>query len=59
MDAEMALNFEFTSLNVENKIIMKAEGLKECFNEIDGRSEIIEILMSPDEPLFRYASPLI
>lgn len=54
MDADMALNFDFSTLNVNNKVIMKAEGLKESFNEIDSRSEVIELLMSPDPPYFRY-----
>lgn len=49
----MTLNFDFTSGNVNNKIIMRSEALREAFNEIDSRSEIIEILMSPDKPYFR------
>ena len=53
MDTDMALNFDFSSLNVNNKVIMKSEGLKECFNEIDNSSDITEILMSPDKPYFR------
>ena len=53
MEADMTLNFDFTSANVNNKIIMKAEALREAFNEADSRSEIIEILMSPDKPHFR------
>lgn len=55
MDADTALNFDFSSLNVNNKIIMRADGLKEAFNEADPRSEVIEILMSPDKPFFRSA----
>lgn len=54
MDADMMLNFDFSSSNVVNKIIMKADGLKEAFNEIGPRSEVIEILMSPDKPHFRW-----
>ena len=53
MEADMTLNFDFTSANVNNKIIMKAEALREAFNEADSRSEVIEILMSPDKPHFR------
>ena len=49
----MTLNCDFTSANVNNKIIMKAEALREAFNEADSRSEVIEILMSPDKPHFR------
>lgn len=53
MDSDMALNFDFNSLNVNNKIIMKADGLKECFSEINPNSEVVELLMSPDRPYFR------
>lgn len=53
MEADMTLNFDFSSANVNNKIIMKADGLKEAFNEIDNRSEVIEMVMSPDKPYFR------
>jgi len=54
MDSDQQLDFDFYSHNVVNKVIMKSEALKEIFSEIDGRSEVIEILLSPDPPHLRY-----
>ena len=53
MDVDTTLNFDFSSANVVNKTIMRAEALREAFNEADSRSDVIELLMSPDKPFFR------
>lgn len=52
-DADETLDFDFTSANVVNKIIMRAECLREAFAELDMSSEVIEILLSPSSPYFR------
>uniref|UniRef100_F6XMX2 Cell cycle checkpoint protein RAD1 n=1 Tax=Ciona intestinalis TaxID=7719 RepID=F6XMX2_CIOIN len=56
MEAEETLDFEFTAANVVNKIIMKADCLREAFNEMDASSEVLQITMSPDPPHFRLAT---
>lgn len=55
-EPDEALDFNFTSANVVNKIIMKSECLKEAFSELDMTSEVLEILMSPDSPFFRLST---
>ena len=52
-DADETLDFDFTSANVVNKIIMKAECLREAFAELDMSSDVIEVLLSPSPPYFR------
>ena len=56
MTADEVLDFNFTSIGVENKIIMKSECLREAFNELDMSSQILQILMSPDTPWFRLST---
>ena len=53
MDADETLDFDFTSANVVNKIIMRAECLREAFAELDMSSDVIEVLLSPSPPYFR------
>jgi len=55
-EPEETLDFNFNSANVVNKLIMKSECLKEAFSEIDGSSEVLEFLMSPDKPHFRMSA---
>ena len=55
-DSDEILDFEFSAANVINKIIMKAECLKEAFSELDVTSEVLEITMSPEEPFFRLST---
>ncbi|KAK2145826.1 hypothetical protein LSH36_655g01043 [Paralvinella palmiformis] len=55
-DPEETLDFNFSSTNVINKIIMKSECLKEAFSELDMTSEVLQILMSPDKPHFRLST---
>nr|QIC49982.1 cell cycle checkpoint protein RAD1 [Actinia equina] len=50
------LDFDFSSANVLNKIIMKSECLREAFNELDMTSDVLQILMSPDNPYFRLST---
>lgn len=52
-DAEETLDFDFTGANVEGKIIMYAECLREAFAELDMSSDVLEIQMSPVAPYFR------
>ncbi|KAG8184680.1 hypothetical protein JTE90_013073 [Oedothorax gibbosus] len=53
MEPEDILDFEFTPTKVVNKIIMQSEILKEVWSDLDMNSEVLEILMSPDEPYFQ------
>lgn len=55
-EPDETLDFNFSSVNVTNKIIMKSECLKEAFSELDMTSEVLEILMSPDVPHFRLST---
>ena len=55
-DAEETLDFDFTSANVLNKIIMHAMCLSEAFAELDTSSEVLEIHTSPDSPFFRIST---
>ena len=55
-DAEETLDFDFISANVVNKVIMRAEGLREAFNELDMSSDILELMLSPDPPYFRLST---
>jgi cell cycle checkpoint protein len=55
-DAEEALDFDFTSANVLNKIIMHAACLSEAFAELDTSSDVLEIHTSPDAPFFRIST---
>lgn len=55
-DAEETLDFDFTSANVLNKIIMQAACLSEAFAELDTSSDVLEIHTSPDSPFFRIST---
>lgn len=55
-EPEETLDFEFCAANVVNKIIMKADCLKDAFNELDVSSETLRITMSPNKPFFRLTS---
>lgn len=52
-DPEEMLDFDFDGSHVLNKIIIKAEFLKEIFSELDSTSYQVEIMLSPDPPNFR------
>ncbi|XP_057295148.1 cell cycle checkpoint protein RAD1-like [Hydractinia symbiolongicarpus] len=52
---EMA-DFNFSSTDVINKIIMQSAGLKDAFQELDMTSDVIQILMSPEAPFFRIST---
>ncbi|XP_060586859.1 cell cycle checkpoint protein RAD1-like isoform X1 [Ruditapes philippinarum] len=56
LDPDEVLDFNFSSTNVINKIIMKTECLKEAFSELDMTSDVLEFLMSPDTPHFRLST---
>ncbi|KAK7069646.1 ssDNA endodeoxyribonuclease [Halocaridina rubra] len=55
-EADDTLEFNFCATAVINKVIMKAECLREIFSELDGSSEVLEILLSPDPPYFRLST---
>ncbi|XP_028401770.1 cell cycle checkpoint protein RAD1-like [Dendronephthya gigantea] len=55
-EPDEALDFDFKTSNVVNKIIMQSSWLKEVFHELDMTSEVLEILMSPDSPYFRLST---
>eukprot|EP00117_Sycon_ciliatum_P002533 scpid93855/ scgid2304/ Cell cycle checkpoint protein RAD1; DNA repair exonuclease rad1 homolog; Rad1-like DNA damage checkpoint protein &gt; Cell cycle checkpoint protein RAD1; DNA repair exonuclease rad1 homolog len=50
------LDFNFTSANVVNKIILHSECLREAFSELDMSNESLEVLMSPDAPYLRLST---
>jgi len=56
LEPDEVLDFDFCSANVVNKIIMKSECLKEVFNELDSTSEILQILMSPEQPFLQFST---
>ncbi|KAI8513466.1 PREDICTED: cell cycle checkpoint protein RAD1-like [Branchiostoma belcheri] len=56
MEPDEMLDFGFSSANVENKVIMKSECLREAWSELDMTSEVLQILMSPDKPYFRLST---
>lgn len=55
-DADEILDFEFSGANVVNKVIMKAECLREVFAELDMSSETLEILLAPSAPYCRLST---
>ncbi|CAL1538335.1 unnamed protein product [Lymnaea stagnalis] len=56
LEPDEVLDFDFCSADVVNKIIMKSECLKEVFNELDTTSEVLQILMSPDQPYLQFST---
>ncbi|XP_077203069.1 cell cycle checkpoint protein RAD1 isoform X2 [Paroedura picta] len=55
-EPEEILDFDFCSTNVVNKIILKSEGLREAFSELDMTSDALQITMSPDKPYLRLST---
>ncbi|XP_053304109.1 cell cycle checkpoint protein RAD1 [Spea bombifrons] len=55
-EPEETLDFDFSSTNVVNKIILQSEGLREAFSELDMTSDFLQITMSPDKPYFRLST---
>ncbi|KAI8783251.1 cell cycle checkpoint protein RAD1 [Biomphalaria glabrata] len=56
LEPDEVLDFDFSSANVVNKIIMKSECLKEVFSELDTTSEVLQILISPDQPYLQFST---
>jgi cell cycle checkpoint protein len=56
LEPDEVLDFDFCNTNVVNKIIMKSECLKEVFSELDTTSDVLQILMSPDEPFLQFST---
>lgn len=56
LEADETLDFDFTSANVVNKLIMQSECLKEAFAELDMSSDVLEIQLSPQPPYFRLST---
>ena len=52
-EQEDPIDFEFSSTNVTNKVILQSDSLKEAFSELDMSSEVLQITMSPIQPYFR------
>jgi cell cycle checkpoint protein len=52
-EADEVLDFDFTSSNVHSRLIIKSECLKEAFAEIDFTNNVLEMIMSPNEPNFK------
>ncbi|CAL4141410.1 unnamed protein product, partial [Meganyctiphanes norvegica] len=55
-EADETLDFNFSNSGVVNKVIMRSECLREIFSELDMSSDVLEILMSPDPPYFRFST---
>eukprot|EP01080_Neovahlkampfia_damariscottae_P007356 gene7356-11678_t len=53
-DDEDELNFHFRDHNVNNKIVMKSEVLKEILTEMQSFEENVQISISPDQPYFEF-----
>jgi len=53
LEIEELLNINFRSVPIFNKVIMKSEGVREAFNELDWSSTFVTLLLSPDPPYFR------
>ncbi|XP_059171940.1 cell cycle checkpoint protein RAD1-like [Physella acuta] len=56
LEPDEVLDFDFCSANVVNKIIMKSESLKEVFSDLDTTSEVLQVLMSPDQPFLQFST---
>uniref|UniRef100_A0A0B6ZTE3 Cell cycle checkpoint protein RAD1 n=2 Tax=Arion vulgaris TaxID=1028688 RepID=A0A0B6ZTE3_9EUPU len=56
LEPDEVLDFDFCNSSVVNKIIMKSESLKEVFSELDTTSDVLQILMSPDEPCLQFST---
>jgi cell cycle checkpoint protein len=55
-DADEVLDFDFCSSNVVNRVILKADCVREVFAELDMSSDSLEILLSPSPPFCRLST---
>lgn len=55
-ESDETLDFEFCAANVVNKIVLRADCLRDAFNELDATAEVIEITMSPEKPYLRLST---
>ncbi|CAN8016072.1 unnamed protein product [Ixodes persulcatus] len=53
LESTGVINFDLSRDNVINVVIFRTEILKEVWAELDASSDVLEILISPDEPYFR------
>ncbi|CAN7985896.1 unnamed protein product, partial [Ixodes hexagonus] len=53
LESTGVINFDLSRDNVINVVIFRTEILKEVWAELDTSSDVLEILISPDEPYFR------
>jgi cell cycle checkpoint protein len=53
-DDEDELNFHFREYEVNNKIVLKSEVLKEILTEMQSFEENVQILISPNQPYFEF-----
>uniref|UniRef100_T1JFA1 Cell cycle checkpoint protein RAD1 n=1 Tax=Strigamia maritima TaxID=126957 RepID=T1JFA1_STRMM len=56
LEAENVVDFDFSSAHTVNKVVIKAEFLKEAFNELDGTSDYLKIVMSPNKPILKFST---
>lgn len=55
-EADELLDFEFCGANVTAKVIMRADGLRDAFNNLDNTSDALTIMITPDAPHFRMST---
>jgi len=55
-EADVILDFGFSSTNVINKVLLIADCLKQAFNDLDTTSDYLQIIISPDKPFFRLST---
>ncbi|KAK8730051.1 hypothetical protein OTU49_008439 [Cherax quadricarinatus] len=56
LEADDTLDFNFCNSGVVNKVIMRSDCLKEIFSELDTSSDVLEIVMTPNPPYFRFST---
>lgn len=47
------MSFDFSPESVVNKIILRSEPMKDIFSALDPTTEMLELLLSPEEPYIR------
>ncbi|XP_049942135.1 cell cycle checkpoint protein RAD1-like isoform X1 [Schistocerca serialis cubense] len=55
-EPEEMLDFDIENAHVLNKVIARADNMKDVLTELDSTSEFVEVLLSPDPPYFRLAT---
>lgn len=55
-EADETLDFNFSNDGVVNKVVMRSDGLRDVFSELDQSSDLLEVHMSPQSPNFRLST---